>query len=799
MKLKALVIVILQSFSLVGASQVFDGTPPYVIPRTYETPDGTIVPATEKCDGPLCDAWFVFSDRDNNPTYTDKDCTKPNGKMMSFMDLFYVVEVAEEGRKLLLVKVDGEIGETFGLKDVKWGWVDYSRMLLWRKPLVKKESRFTRKALVVTPYDESDSKIADVGKNVDVRNSPDSSSSLNDRDLRQFVFLFIYKVDGISGNMLVGLKPAMPDGEQAKEDMLGWVSSKDVQEWPSRLVLAPRDSDDLRARLNDKNIKVNLFKTKEAAMDFASNGKELNIYPSPLNDNFMNWDGTKAGFPRFPVFEQFNRSDNLILQAGVITGTYDSENGNLEVLSLDETVKMNEVHEENRSAVSKINIVIVMDAAENFSDKWTSIQKAILKISEQMESISYNEGGNEFNFALVLYGQPGTQPVETILKARASSAIKGYRDLVIERAGSEYRNLLGGLQHALQLPNLGVDETNVIVVFGNSGSTDADEKNLHDKVKNLLVEKSAALYAYKLVSGSDFGYQKKFTRQLQKLMEESASSALNSFREDKYTHVKIKMQQALTDRYTKTSLPYPDISPIPGASAFIGQGEFLDSDLMAKDIAEVVKNRNDDINKLKNNAGRMQYGTGTVRENNSADSLNMERSNFTDEQKKVLLNTTKKQLCITGWVPQRLLTEEFKDDLFEFQLLLTQAEFNELLNKFEKIADIRYASGTKKNEIAKACLIGLAEAFVGSESKEIMNLKASEVLEKIAQLPLKNKTLYKYTIAEIENMGSEELAEVATVLENMLKKIAAVKENDKKYSFKQEGATFYWLPFSVFQ
>ena len=63
------------------------------MPESYKNPDGTIerkgVPRAKTGD-PI---WIVYSDRDQNQTYTDRNCTKPFTKInfMIFIQILIII------------------------------------------------------------------------------------------------------------------------------------------------------------------------------------------------------------------------------------------------------------------------------------------------------------------------------------------------------------------------------------------------------------------------------------------------------------------------------------------------------------------------------------------------------------------------------------------------------------------------------------------------------------------------------------------------------------------------------------
>ena len=89
--------------------------------------------------------WIIWSDRTNNATFEDKECTKEKGKL-TFLQACYVVEDTETAIHIMKYDQAAYNSDTRKLDNANpdYGWIQKDKMLLWKKGLVTEKNKFRR-------------------------------------------------------------------------------------------------------------------------------------------------------------------------------------------------------------------------------------------------------------------------------------------------------------------------------------------------------------------------------------------------------------------------------------------------------------------------------------------------------------------------------------------------------------------------------------------------------------------------------------------------------------------------------
>ncbi|HPR33759.1 MAG TPA: hypothetical protein PLK12_16780 [Prolixibacteraceae bacterium] len=106
--------------------------------------------------------WVVFSDRPNNPLYSDRSCSSPNGKKLEFMDPMYVVDESENAIRIIEISDADARGNLLEGAASRASWIRKENMLLWSTCLKTRDVNlpefkggiFNKKAMVLNIISE---------------------------------------------------------------------------------------------------------------------------------------------------------------------------------------------------------------------------------------------------------------------------------------------------------------------------------------------------------------------------------------------------------------------------------------------------------------------------------------------------------------------------------------------------------------------------------------------------------------------------------------------------------------------
>ena len=224
--------------------------------------------------------WYVYSDRDDNTAYTKANVnSKVNGKV-KFLEKYIVTDV--KGNFLHLYKFDltklvsSKKGITTLASDAEEiGWMEKSKLLLWRHALYSDKNVIT-KALPVVQSNELQNLDFKNGK-ILVYSNPYGNKAENQLSLDITDVLFVYKNE-INNRILVG-KSCIINSMDCSKTVVGWVDKKKVKKWEGRIYLQPNWEPEAVAERKKANIKSALFENFESAAAYRQTGtQEGNIW-----------------------------------------------------------------------------------------------------------------------------------------------------------------------------------------------------------------------------------------------------------------------------------------------------------------------------------------------------------------------------------------------------------------------------------------------------------------------------------------------------------------------------------------
>ena len=274
--------------------------------------------------------WIVYSDREDNPTYTDQNFGKATGITLSFMQSCYVAQ--EIGNALRLVRIPlngrfdienkGKDAAVFKSTAEDLGWVDKNKLLLWQNSLIDDSTTFAKKAVSVKRLVEKSQTISEyINKKghsiLDLFSAPlpEEKNDL-DKELKMFQYLYIYKEE--NSMYLLG-KTNEITVQSAIDDMLGWAPKSQVHTWRDALCLRINFDEEAREDRVKNNFDVKFFASSDKARLYKK-GQAVNGLPFLYDDPTATDKKDNPYLLGYPIIDGRDFKEN-IFRTGYITNT----------------------------------------------------------------------------------------------------------------------------------------------------------------------------------------------------------------------------------------------------------------------------------------------------------------------------------------------------------------------------------------------------------------------------------------------------------------------------------------------
>ena len=181
--------------------------------------------------------WFVFSDRENNQTFTTSGGTQPK-KLLHFMEDFFVVE--EIGEFVHLVKDSApalDLSISSAAQD--YGWIDKKNLLLWTHCLVTAKSRISKKGMILNTIEHLQGE--DKGKPdvVDFLLEPRENGKSSGQHSGLFEIFFVLKTTDKYYLLAKNERMQEAKEEDRRSIVVGWAPKNRVTPWDHRKAIEP--------------------------------------------------------------------------------------------------------------------------------------------------------------------------------------------------------------------------------------------------------------------------------------------------------------------------------------------------------------------------------------------------------------------------------------------------------------------------------------------------------------------------------------------------------------------------------
>ncbi len=767
--------------------------------EAYKSPDGTILNAKapkQKGGEPI---WVVFSDRDQNQTYLDKNCTKPFNKI-NFMQAFIVAQ--ETDNQIRLVYYDpsnspfeerkkGEVGFKPTAED--YGWIPKKNMLLWSVAMVDDSTHYSKKAISVKKIDKVAGLKGLISKGIlDLYNYPVAKEEFdNKRDIRLFQYLFILKEDKESKMVLLS-KSNRTNTSNANEDVMGWASTDKVHVWDNALCLRINFEPAAIEERNEKKIEVQFFSKAEEARSY-KDGNKPKALPFVYNE-LGNNENENPYYYGFPIIDVVGK-DNTIYKTGYVTNTVDKNGSN--VFTASRQAKYNELYEDLQKKKENINIVFVLDGSNR------NFFKTINVVINDNALIGSTQTRNKYKLGAVIYNDTKAGDDEKFKVLNLGSNKEDFMDRLRSQvdkvpAVPVNRDANGApIYEALKKAcNLFPSQksTNIIIM---TGSTTDPDKSMKPEALSQMIAKQVNMYFYQLINKNGSLYDQ-YIQDCRYFLKETAKAIDNKFLKEKIASNEVK----------ECELFCPDEScvlknsGVPGAFFSKDAGESFKPDEILRKTKKMLKDIEDNLNSIISMYDQKTINVGKAaveidEEQRKQFIIMLKEAGIKEQDIEIMAKQDNFQLFIEGYTT--LVNTKLSHDLLTRTLFMNRKEFQKLSDSFEDLNQSNIAS-TQRDNLVNTYKEIILQYKGGVDSKQLEGYDLNYFMSLVTSLPKTNNKLFNRTLADLKNIKKTPDEVIQKLKDNFYRINKRLKdlEKNKEYILEQDDETFYWVPETVF-
>ncbi len=743
------------------------------LPKEYIAP--TTKTNTHQTKHKTTAPWVVFSDRYENTT-----TSTPGGSLamhkLGYMEPFYISK--EKRGYVKLLKYNEGMVKGLKLKDQKqtesYGWIAKDKLLLWQRAYMNPDNNFAIKHLAIINavgpmvhsqyyFDQIDS--------VFVFDGPDLKNKRSKIALGSYVYVYKKSEDG--KNYLIGNSDQLIT-KDAKKIGMGWVSSEVIQNWGSRLYLAPSNF-------------------SEPAVDKIT--EKVNKHASELPTGYRIdplLDTTNITLLGLPILQSKDNSHTVAYAADM----YDKMGNSLVTISGQEIRFSDFVNIiKNRQ---KINIVYVIDGSAVMKEHFSSLTNTI----QSYEQII----GNYFNPVNIKYG--------CVVYRNVANCGTGNRNLPLTK---DYRTLLDFLRNqvkATQECNLGIseqpfflglsdavdlvanvpDQTNLFVVLGSTGNAGGASNAQISNLSKRIADVDGRLLIMQSFNDNATAFNN-FIIQSRSLVLNSSHFSSERRRGQLVEGNVFKDQTfefSLSDSISYY-LDFPNNSLIQGGVVFPNKNQALTNKHYNEALNRYLRESNMEIRAHILSLDRAFRKTGIANEKVSRATRLLLGSHFSDQVGDNMPHNAFKYA--TTFTIDNVLFADTLANRMEFNVILNKNEFTGMMENFTMMLGDNLMRDKKRfrKELFKNYIsVAQEKRDLPYKKKAIQKWSLNKYYQEIIGMPLVNSAYQKYRVKDFNNkrkMSKE-------VFESYLNELNGSVSTVKTYAqgagqFQSNGETYY--------
>jgi hypothetical protein len=791
-------------------SQSTKGKKLLMAPKVYLRPTGEIqgddyTPMNDD----RSNLWFVFSDRADNKTYKYPEATATSGKVMNFMEPFYVIEMKKGF--LHLVKYTSETGFldksyklTADLED--YGWAPVSNLVLWNNSLVDPYTKFTIKALTSNKIETlNDIPKYVSGKSLKIFSDPDLRTQ-NSNQVNLFDFLYVFKRSENGDALLVGVADKLfrAQAKFANKKVLGWVSKDVISEWKDRITIEPNWEPAAANERNSKGIKSSIYFSDQAAASYKKGGSTS---ANPL------WNKDPFSTRNDPYWKRlpYLAADPAtgIVKTGAVTPVF-NKNAQ-EVIDEYDQNKIERSYAAQRENYRKINIIFVVDANEVMKDYKQDISFTLQDCANRLNRKSEEEdeetgtAKNSYKLGLVVYRSYNDDECSSGFPTTDGFDLTtNYRDVFDKFQSCNFGScnpretrtaMYGGLRRAMRMLQGAETQSNVIIHIGAAANNDDNTKITQKDIIAQLAKYSVAMLSFQAKHPIGDAYDN-FFDQVKALLKGEIQ-----IRRDSIQGIfgdKKKFESGLygsEDEPNLLKFDCPKRSPLPGGIMFCDKLNPLEPKALNTQVNKLIDELLDTKEKIFIAADAKLKGQG-VRSSDIDEGLREFLSRM--KVNVDLLRSTSYdniQLFVEGYTSMNC--EKLNYPLYKYTLFVSYTELQDMINALTAVMDKSEDKTERRVKMKNAFITLLGTRISPKEvKKQMATMTVAKFSELVTGLPTQNTLLASVKLDDISKpkiVTDDKLDEITNYIADKIDALDKYRA-DSRFKFTSQDTDYYWVP-----
>lgn len=716
--------------------------------------------------------WVVYSDRDDNVTYTTPERTA-RYKTLSMNEQLRIAQI-KDGYAMVYTEPQADIAYPMISQYAECkGWVPMKNLLIWHSCPANSVGIYNKALLCVNLDEEAG---ADLGK---MYRNPKNKSKFN-RLTTDMNFYFVMKREG---NLSLLARTHTLEG-RSDQMLAGWVAEQSYVAWNQRSCIEPTWNHKDVEYFADENVKVNIYDREDldnCVTTIPFTRKQSAKYEKHLYR--MNPDDL-----RFPLLD--NGTDDLYNCSTFGTpGGEPLEHGS-NLKDGDGTSPLG-YSEQVLKEMTNINIGILIDGTSSMEAYYPAVKEAI-KEGRKFFSNKYNVkvgvviyrdySDGEYATEMIQLTSPNNPKLDVFLDKGGEYGIKSARaDRTLEEA------MYNGIDVALNRLGFKEDQSNILLVVGDCGNDPDDMKINRDDLVKKLVDKNVHIMGFQVRRGAEDAFAR-FNTQLSYLMKTSLEQKyhkLNSAMKVQIAEVK-DGYQLVND---KKSCLYV------GSHSFPLSGQQMEvaklSSLMQEAIMYCAESVDYQIVLL------ASLNAGGFNVNKSSGSVDIDEEYLKLKLGPEKYEQIKKANSLMTFKGFSRKMHKSGRAFFKPVVFMSSNELNALIERLAPVNDAAVIQTNDREPYVRA-MKALIQSMIPDITDERMNeMGYKEVMNTVAGLNEAAAALKGYSIMEIASPQAVSHAEYISIVSDFKRKFAMLqrlKAQQYKYTRTFNGLKYYWLP-----
>lgn len=723
------------------------------------------------CDDVIEKDWIVYSDRNKNVLYYDPNGDSKNVKL-DFMEPLKVKEV--KGNWLLVYSYHKKVE-----KSEERGWVHAKNLILSRYSLLNKKG-IQKKAMILVSVDKliAGSKNANEIFSKSFYDVPSAQlGNRNGKKAEKMTIYFIIKES--EGAVLLAQVDNLKHTniQELKADVHGWMPKGAITPWDHRICLELNTSENAVQSYGTNEIAV--FNSRDSLEYFLSN--QVYLKNNVIKKYELSTTRQKPTEMRMPILDHYIKNNKIKKVASIARiGTEDSKTKDRDQA----TVKEKIIEISNR--IEKVDILFVVDATQSMGKYYSSIAKSIENIIESQQGENY-----KLRFGLAVYRDypdgKGKEYELTPLTSDQTKVIERVKEVQCmssdhDAPEAQFQGLVKGINECGFNPG----NSNVVVLIGDAGNHENDEKYALNDVTDALYKFEASFVSFQVHRGDDYTYSD-FNLDIQKIIRSTGRKYVNeksNAKLEKSTDgntYRLKFNQKSEEenlymfgRYTYAS---GNKNPMP-------------TEILEENIEESIAEY---INRASNIKARLEGALSGEEAVFTDEFINLlKRRGLSDYQIELLKK--EKEITALGYTSMSMYGKPYS---CYSEVVFLSGEEKDRMTKVlgELVNKTRSTTKRKKafqNALAEQCSNMLGQSNNGS----IMDFQLNEIWRILLASDFPNKSMGIKTLRELDQLNDIEFEDFYVEFEDMARVFSNSDFHDSRY--ERGDNYFYWIPLSEF-